>query len=321
MYSPPFHRRILPWIFAAAFLASAPVLVFYTAGYRWNPKKEKVERNGTLIIDSTPTGASISLNGKQTLEQTPVTIQNLRPGMYSIRVEKPSYLPWEKTLEVESSLVAFATDIWLWKKGDPTVFPSPTTTFTSFRQEEQLPAPPPTFSVVYATGTGESYLSDSRETGRVFLLPNGSWNIRSRHNGRVILQDGNNWLSVDLQSENPAFLAAKGDRLRPFNLRNRTAYLLVDGGEIWAWDPSRDPELLLRQSGQIVQAAWHRSGDYIFFATETEISALQLDPRNGRLRTTLTSFERISDITVRERDILILGTKDGREAVWQYALE
>ena len=73
MYRPPFHRRILPWIFTIIFFVAAPALVFYTAGYRWNPKKEKIERNGTLIIDSTPADARVYLNGRDTGETTPIS--------------------------------------------------------------------------------------------------------------------------------------------------------------------------------------------------------------------------------------------------------
>ncbi|MCI0479567.1 PEGA domain-containing protein, partial [Candidatus Uhrbacteria bacterium] len=119
MYSPPFHRRILPWIFVIAFAATAPVLVFYTAGYRWNPKKEKIERNGTLIFDTRPTGASILLNGKATGHVTPRTIQNVTPGTYRIRYELEGHHAWEKTLDVQAERVTFANDVRLWRQRDP----------------------------------------------------------------------------------------------------------------------------------------------------------------------------------------------------------
>ena len=120
MYAPPFHRRILPWIFAIVFIASAPVLVFYTAGYRYNPLKEKIERNGTMIFDSKPSGATILLNGTATGKTTPVTVQDVVPGRYVIRYEKDGYWPWEKQLDVLPELVTFANDVRLWKKTVPT---------------------------------------------------------------------------------------------------------------------------------------------------------------------------------------------------------
>jgi hypothetical protein len=115
----PFHRRILPWLFTIIFLIMAPAVVFYTSGYRWNPKKHAIERNGTLIIDTRPAGASIKLNGKAIPETSPVTLQNMAPGNYLIELELKGYHPWSKMLWVEPEKVTFASDIVLWPVSDP----------------------------------------------------------------------------------------------------------------------------------------------------------------------------------------------------------
>jgi hypothetical protein len=114
VYEPPFHRRIAPWIFATIFLISAPVLIFYTSGYRFNPNKITIERNGTLIVDSVPRGATVFLNDQDIRDATAATLQNLAPGPYKIRVTRNAYLPWEKTLDVRAEQVTFANSIHLW---------------------------------------------------------------------------------------------------------------------------------------------------------------------------------------------------------------
>jgi hypothetical protein len=114
-----FHRRILPWVFVIVFLAIAPSVVFYTAGYRWNPKKGALERNGTIIIDTTPDGASILLNGKLLDDQSPVTLQRTAPGTYEIRLELDGYHPWSKTLDVRPELVTFVNEVRLWPDVEP----------------------------------------------------------------------------------------------------------------------------------------------------------------------------------------------------------
>jgi hypothetical protein len=119
MAKTPFHRKVLPWMFTLIFLIMAPAVVFYTSGYRWNAKKHTIERNGTLIIDTNPSGASIKLNGKQIPETTSVTLQNLAPGNYSIELDLKGYHPWTKTLSIEPERVTFASSIVLWPNQDP----------------------------------------------------------------------------------------------------------------------------------------------------------------------------------------------------------
>jgi len=118
---PPFHRRILPWLFFAMFLALAPVLVYYTAGYRYNAKKGQFERNGTLIVDSTPSGARIVIDGQDTNETTPVTLQNIPTGSHHVLVHKDGYRDWQKDLEIRPEQVTFANAVWLWKINEPAV--------------------------------------------------------------------------------------------------------------------------------------------------------------------------------------------------------
>ena len=119
MHKIAFHRRILPWIFVLVFLVMAPAVVFYTAGYRWNQKKGVLERNGTLILDTMPVGASIDLNGQRQTDITPVTLQNVAPGSYDISLTLQGYHPWSKTLYVEPERVTFASQILLWPIAEP----------------------------------------------------------------------------------------------------------------------------------------------------------------------------------------------------------
>jgi len=119
MHTPPFHRRILFAVFIIMFLAFAPAAIFYTAGYRWNPKKGAIERNGTLIVDTTPDGVDIYLNGKKLEERSPLTQQDVAPGSYRIRLALDGYYPWEKTLEVRPERVTFVNDVILWPNVSP----------------------------------------------------------------------------------------------------------------------------------------------------------------------------------------------------------
>ncbi len=109
----------MPWVFALILLIMAPAVIFYTSGYRWNSKKGVIERNGTLIIDTIPTGATISLNGQEQPVKTPSTMQNVSPGTYTITLSKPGYHSWSKSLTIDPERVTFATSINLWPEAEP----------------------------------------------------------------------------------------------------------------------------------------------------------------------------------------------------------
>lgn len=115
----PLRRTIFLWTCILAFFIIAPTIVFYTAGYRWNPKKGVVERNGTFIVDTQPEGAQIFLNDDLMNEKSPYTFKNLAPGTYHVSLSLSGYHPWEKTLEIKPERVTFANNIHLWMASEP----------------------------------------------------------------------------------------------------------------------------------------------------------------------------------------------------------
>jgi hypothetical protein len=118
-YRPPLIRQVLPWLFVLVFLVTAPLLIFYTSGYRYNFKKGIVERNGTLIVDSIPDGGVVFIDDRASGEKTPVTLQNMVPGWHNLRVERPGYSSWHENVLIRSERVTFANHILLWPEATP----------------------------------------------------------------------------------------------------------------------------------------------------------------------------------------------------------
>ncbi len=100
------------------FLVAAPIVLLYTAGYRYNPKKQRVEKVGIIFLRSRPSGAEIYLDGKKRSETTPARLRNLLPGDYDIVVSKKNYTSWEKRLPVESALTTFAEGVAIFKNAN-----------------------------------------------------------------------------------------------------------------------------------------------------------------------------------------------------------
>ncbi len=112
-------RRIIYLAFILIFTIITPTIVFYTVGYRYNFKKNKIQKTGILILNSKPKEAKIYLNDRLRKEKTPAKITNLLPDEYFIKIEKENFHPWQKKLTVESNLTTFAEDIILFKRSLP----------------------------------------------------------------------------------------------------------------------------------------------------------------------------------------------------------
>lgn len=190
MYHPPFHRRILPWLYIAIFLGTAPLLIFYTAGYRYNPKKHQVERSGTLIVDSSPKGAHVFLDGQDTQEVSPITFQNIAPGWHDVKLVKSGYHSWQNTLDLRAEQVTFANNIWLWRESSSTLVH--TGSIRALRSD-------PTnnrLALVLANTTSTSLALWAADTGwqsrgeMSGLSPTSSVMIRWRNDGQAFVLNG-----------------------------------------------------------------------------------------------------------------------------------
>lgn len=125
-------RRILYITFIFAFFIITPMVIFYATGYKFNLQGVKLEKTGVFILDSSPQGAKIYVNGK--LQQaflkkifsqesnyitTPAKIKGFLPDEYDITMELDGYFPWNKKLTIYPNTSTYAEDVFLYKKSLP----------------------------------------------------------------------------------------------------------------------------------------------------------------------------------------------------------
>jgi len=115
-------RRIIMMSFILAFFVLAPIIIFYSSGYRIDLKRVKIIKTGTLMIEAKDIkDANIYID--DALYEEPfdekIFIYNLLPGEYKVRLEKDGYHTWERKININSSLTTFAKDIILFKKNLP----------------------------------------------------------------------------------------------------------------------------------------------------------------------------------------------------------
>lgn len=122
-------------IFIILFIVITFFVALYAAGYtikkQWPPRFNSLfEKTGMLIVDSTPTGATVFLNDEKINRsfiinwqkneiETPAKIKNLSPGKYTLKLEKEGYWPLEKKIDIKSGQTTFAEDFIMFKKSLP----------------------------------------------------------------------------------------------------------------------------------------------------------------------------------------------------------
>lgn len=121
----PGSKFTRPWrlamlgIFIAAFFIISPLLVLYTAGYRYDFKNGIIQEIGAISIDVLPKNASAFLNDKKIQGKMPIRLKNVSPGKYKIKISADGFYDWEKEITVENKQTAYFKEIKLIKKSSP----------------------------------------------------------------------------------------------------------------------------------------------------------------------------------------------------------
>ena len=115
-------RRIIMFAFILTFFILAPILIFYASGYRYDLKRQKILKTGTLMLESkNQKKAEVYINN--VLYEKPLNekiyIYNLLPGDYQLRLAKEGYFSWQKKITINSGITTFAQNIILFKNEVP----------------------------------------------------------------------------------------------------------------------------------------------------------------------------------------------------------
>ncbi|EKD49573.1 MAG: hypothetical protein ACD_63C00106G0012 [uncultured bacterium] len=110
-------RRIIISLLVLLFFVTAPALILYAKGYRYNFEENKIQKVGMIMIAHNPTTAVATVNGKSApFDITTLGYErfsNLLPGKYHAKVEMPEYILWEKEFEVIPEFVTWARYVTL----------------------------------------------------------------------------------------------------------------------------------------------------------------------------------------------------------------
>ncbi|MCX5679653.1 MAG: PEGA domain-containing protein [Candidatus Omnitrophica bacterium] len=106
-------RSIAFYTALAAFFILLPIVLSYALGYKIDYHSLKVYKTGIIHVSSHPAGASVYINGKPYNDLTPMSIEDLKPGIYKVEVRREGFYPWEREMEVRPNMVTKADRIIL----------------------------------------------------------------------------------------------------------------------------------------------------------------------------------------------------------------
>ncbi|MEA2007333.1 MAG: PEGA domain-containing protein [Patescibacteria group bacterium] len=109
------QRRLYMLFFVALFLVTAPVLVLFAQGYRFDRIGKIFVYSGSVTVKSWPREIDLFIDGKKkdkknlNVINNSYTVNGVRPGKHTIRCEKEGYTSWSKEIEVHSGI---STEFW-----------------------------------------------------------------------------------------------------------------------------------------------------------------------------------------------------------------
>lgn len=190
--------RLTYSFFFLLFLVIAPMLIFYSLGYRYNWVTKNIEKNGALYIKSYPRGAEIYIDQKKIKPKTPTQVVEISSGKYLVEVKKDKYVPWIKNLEIYSGVTTFAEDISL---------------FLEDREKTILSA------------GGESWLINKQKSQYCFLDKENNLNVTDVDQSRsmVVYKFEEKYQLLDWSPNNQDILIKLNNAYYLFNLDQKTS--------------------------------------------------------------------------------------------------
>ncbi len=234
-------RTALFIIFSLFFFIAAPLLVLYTAGYRYNLKAGQVIRSGGLSITSAPRNAMIFLNGSYTDEQTQQVFKRLASGEYIVELAKDNYHPWTGKVDIQEGITTYIQDALLLLDNEP----------------ELITTPPGALSV-HPKGTHIVYSTQEAGWTDVWLMKLKNQDVKNI--GRLAMAPED--IAIDW--------SADGNHISVLG-SNTIAVYTDDGKELVL--PEEMPD-------QIISASWHPSIDhFLYLDDEDSTSEMNIDDR------------------------------------------
>ncbi len=108
-------------LFIASFFIISPIIIMYTAGYRYDWRNGLLKEIGAISVDVEPKNSILYLNGIKLEYKMPIRLNSIAPAKYSLRITAPGYFDWLKEIEVKNKQTNYIKEISLIQKNKPEI--------------------------------------------------------------------------------------------------------------------------------------------------------------------------------------------------------
>ncbi len=106
-------------LFITAFFLISPLVLIYSAGYRFDFRNGLLLETGSLSVDILPKSSTVYLDGLNLDQTMPIRLNNITPHKYTLKISAPGYYDWEKQIEINKNKTTYIKEFSLLKKNKP----------------------------------------------------------------------------------------------------------------------------------------------------------------------------------------------------------
>lgn len=286
-------RKALFFLFFGAFLVSAPLVVLYTAGYRFNRTNNTVSQTGTLSLASTPKGAESFVNGENMHDATPAVLQRLIPGTRTVLLSKDGYHTWERVVDVESGATTYVTAP-LFLDTTPVILGQETAAWEhaqTTRTPESVTLPSDIFLTTTTSGVEVSRTTLGGTLLLTLLAVDTYVPLVADEKDLFVKNSKGEVFAVSLTRAQPAISIGKNFTAFAWDAEGRRL-AWTDGLEVHVFSVTpKTQELITRQSDPITALTFAHNGESLVLASRHNVIGIDLTSYvDGRIQTNLTTL-------------------------------
>ncbi|MFH1404761.1 MAG: PEGA domain-containing protein [Patescibacteria group bacterium] len=301
-------KQIFFPFFIFVFLVTAPLVVLYTAGYRYSTSLGMVVQTGILSIESLPKGATIVIDSKIQNEKTPAILDNIVPGEHLIKIVKDGYLSWEDNIEVNSRQTTFIKNAVLFSNA-----PAVASTFSNSEMQTKISTkinPNNLFFQKIINGLSLNKVNSNGQNIVIAYVPSGSYTFFQSPNSLITIQktqDNQLYVIDENKSDLPILLSVKAEYFQ-WEESDDPRLLYSDGFDINIYDPKiHSTETLTRFSDQITGLTWHPKRTSVLFTKKQSLLALEIGKSKTVNRYILEQGDELRDVWADGKNIYFFG--------------